>query len=204
MSADMKEPRLKKTSAGSYDVSVSSDLLNPNCIPSTTGGATTTPPLPEGLDLGLPPRELAQAATQREECVIASVESFLRQHQRRAMDHAEATLPAWASSPGSLSANAAEQVSLTIAFGERIGYAEGYENALKAGLWAGIALGVAQGQAVLARSQDRDHRAFLSAFSRQEARTVARSVPYAKLCERRGEPERAARAREILRERGIA
>ncbi len=35
------------------------------------------------------------------------------------------------------------------------------------------------------------------------ARMIAASTPYAELCEQRGEPERAARQRQILADRGV-
>lgn len=51
---------------------------------------------------------------------------------------------------------------------------------------------------------DAEHSAFLDAANRQLATDLAGTPSYVELCERRGEHERAQRARRLLRERGIA
>lgn len=64
----------------------------------------------------------------------------------------------------------------------------------EAGLEHGIELGRAQAEAEM------DER-WRPAYEIVQA--AARREPYAELCERRGEPERAERQRRLLRERGI-
>lgn len=65
----------------------------------------------------------------------------------------------------------------------------------EAGLEHGIALG---------RCQVLDEWRGQMAVSAAIARMVADAPSFAELCERRGEPERAARQRHILLERGIS
>lgn len=65
----------------------------------------------------------------------------------------------------------------------------------EAGLEHGIALG---------RQQVEDEWRGRMEVSAAIARQIAARGSYAELCERRGEPERAARQRALLAERGIA
>lgn len=65
----------------------------------------------------------------------------------------------------------------------------------EAGLDHGIALG---------RRQVEDEHRGQHEVSAAIARQIAQMGPYAERAERRGQPERAARQRQILQERGIA
>lgn len=63
--------------------------------------------------------------------------------------------------------------------------------------------GVVQGIAI-GRQQAEDEWRGRMEVSAAIARLVAARPTYADLCDRRGEPDRAARQREILRDRGVA
>ena len=62
----------------------------------------------------------------------------------------------------------------------------------------------AAGQADLATALHAEHLKWLDAENRALSASLASGTPYAELCELRGEPERAERARQVYAERGIA
>ena len=102
-----------------------------------------------------------------------------------------------------LGPEAMREVNRTIAVGERIGYQAGFEAAcalLKTTQNAAYAAGQADMVTALHAEQLRQ----LDAENRALSASLAQGVPYPELCELRGEPERAERARQLYAERGIA
>ena len=91
----------------------------------------------------------------------------------------------------------------TIAVGERIGYQAGFEAAC-ALLKTTQNAAYAAGQADILTALHAEHLRQLDAENRALSASLAQGVPYAELCEIRGEHDRAARARQVLAERGIA
>jgi hypothetical protein len=84
--------------------------------------------------------------------------------------------------------------------GRAIGDAEGYRRGHIDGYAKGHPDGLAEALAEAeAREAARD-----DVLVRSVAATASRAVPFAVLCERRGDHDRAARARQILTERGVA
>lgn len=79
----------------------------------------------------------------------------------------------------------------------------GYENHRHASA-ATAAVAHAEGRAELARELAEAQRDYLGREARALSACLTSTPPYAELCERRGEHERAERQRRILRERGIA
>lgn len=89
---------------------------------------------------------------------------------------------------------------------------DGYEAGLPTGYMRGMAdqwpvaleVGRRRGWREATARWDAEHSAFLDASNRGLVRDVAGAPSYAELCERRGEYDRAERARRTLRERGVA
>ena len=102
-----------------------------------------------------------------------------------------------------LGPEAMREVSRTIAVGERMGYQAGFEAAC-ALLEPSRNAAYAAGQADMVTALHAEYLKQLDAENRALSASLAQGVPYAELCEIRGEHDRAARARQVLAERGIA
>ena len=102
-----------------------------------------------------------------------------------------------------LGPEAMREVSRTIAVGERMGYQAGFEAAC-ALLEPSRNAAYAAGQADMVTALHAEHLRQLDAENRALSASLAQGVPYPELCELRGEPERAERARQLYRQRGIA
>jgi len=96
------------------------------------------------------------------------------------------------------------EVESAIRFGEAIAYPEGYERGLREGWALGYEEGVARGRYLEASEIADSLRRSQGEHNRALARDLASRPPYAERCDRRGEHERAERARALLAERGIA
>ena len=89
---------------------------------------------------------------------------------------------------------------------------DGYCSGALTGYTAGVTdtweiafeLGRRQGANDAAELRDEQHSAYLDAENRALVSALTSRPDHATLCELRGEPERAQRARDLLRERGIA
>jgi len=121
-----------------------------------------------------------------------------------AQDHAASPLPRAMLHPEALTAEAMEQVDLAVAAGERTGYLNAFENVSRDLFPLVRAAGYAEGQKDLVVAQAEGHRWWQEEMDRQLVASLSRGVPYPELCERWGEPDRAERARQALRKRGIA
>ena len=97
----------------------------------------------------------------------------------------------------------AEAESL-IRFGESIAYPEGYEQGVRDGYLLGVRVGEARGRYLEASEIADSLRWSQGEHNRALARDLASRPPYAERCDRRGEHERAERARTLLAERRIA
>lgn len=102
-----------------------------------------------------------------------------------------------------LGPEAMREVSRTIAVGERMGYQAGFEAAC-ALLKTTQNAAYAAGQADILTALHAEYLKQLDAENRALSASLAQGVPYPELCELRGEPERAERARQLYAERGIA
>lgn len=102
-----------------------------------------------------------------------------------------------------LGPEAMREVSRTIAVGERMGYQAGFEAAC-ALLEPSRNAAYTAGQADMVTALHAEYLKQLDAENRALSASLAQGVPYPELCELRGEPERAERARQLYAERGIA
>ena len=102
-----------------------------------------------------------------------------------------------------LGPEAMREVNRTIAVGERMGYQAGFEAAC-ALLEPSRNAAYAAGQADMVTALHAEYLKQLDAENRALSASLAQGVPYPELCELRGEPERAERARQLYAERGIA
>ena len=120
----------------------------------------------------------------------------------KCQDYAQDATPSVFKRLDELGPEAMREVSRTIAVGERIGYCAGFEAAcalLKTTQNAAYAAGQADMVTALHAEQLRQ----LDAENRALSASLAQGVPYAELCELRGEHDRAERARQVLAERGV-
>lgn len=167
--------------------------------PATDVTATETP-----LDLSLPSAELKPLAQARQREKLAAAQRAYRDYFLDvAADSAAAPLPWAMEHPETLTAEAMEQVSRAVAFGERTGHYAASASALalsKLFYEAGRAAGIAD----LAATQHADHLKWQEDMNRALADSLTKGTPYVQLCEIRGEHDRAERARNLYAERGIA
>lgn len=115
----------------------------------------------------------------------------------------EATHGAWQGRVATMSSPALAELESAVRFGESLAYPEAYEQGLRDGFRLGERAGQARGRYLEAAAADDADRRWRAQVGRDVAASAARPS-YAELCERRGEPERAERARRLLAERGIA
>lgn len=113
-------------------------------------------------------------------------------------------LPAWTNHLDTLTPAALAQINATLAMGERIGYLAGWEDGARTESATQRHLGRLEGRCELLTELAASNSAYLTAHARELAANLANTPSYADLCERRGEKERAQRARVVLAERGIA
>lgn len=159
---------------------------------------------PERLDTSKAPCDLVRPARKLHLEATATMNREWRKAYENAQDNYDAPLPWAMTSPETLTVEAMEQVGRAIATGERSGYLKALEDVARDLFPLVMRAGYAEGQKDLVVGQDAAHRKWQEEMHRRLAAELTRGVPYAELCERRGEPERAARARQVLAERGIA
>ena len=158
---------------------------------------------PERLDASKAPCDLIHRARELHLEATATMNREWRKAYEDAQDYANAPLPWAMTNPESLTVAAMEQVDRAIAAGERSGYLNAFEDVARDLFPLVWAAGYAEGQKDLVVGQDAAHRKWQEEMHCRLAASLAQGVPYAELCERRGEPERAARARQVLAERGL-
>lgn len=118
-------------------------------------------------------------------------------------DYAQDASPSVFKRMEELGPEAMREVSRTISVGERMGYRAGFEAACALLVHTRNAA-YAAGQADMVTALHAEQLKQLDAENRALSASLAQGVPYAELCEIRGEHDRAARARQVLAERGIA
>lgn len=192
---NMENPRQTTPTGESPNSAVGSTQDNP----ATDATATETP-----LDLHLPPAELAPLARAwRRETLADAQRAYRDDFLAVAADSEDAPLPWAMEHPETLTAEAMEQVSRAVAFGERTGHYAASASALalfNKAFQAGRAAGIAE----LATTQYADHLKWREEMDRALVDSLTKGTPYAQLCEIRGEHDRAERARRLYAERGIA
>lgn len=199
MSLELKEPRQAGDPAGlkSNDAALTG---------KSTGFSTVGLDLsqPERLDPSRAPSDLAPRARALHLEATATMNRAWRNALEAAQDHAASPLP-WAMlHPEALTAEAVEQVGLAVAAGERTGYLNAFEDVARDLFPLVWAAGYREGQKDLVVGQDAAHRRWQEEMDRRLAASLASGTRYPELCELRGEPERAERARQLYAERGIA
>ncbi|EEH67051.1 hypothetical protein HMPREF0058_0042 [Actinomyces urogenitalis DSM 15434] len=137
------------------------------------------------------------------------LEEALRAYQAATVDtlprDGEPTpLPAWATRLESLDRQALAEVNATLAMGERTGYLSGWQDGARTEGATQRRLGRVEGRCELAGELVDASSIYLTEHARALASDLAATTSFADLCERRGERERASRARAVLAERGIA
>ena len=198
MSLELKEPR----QAGDPTGLESNAALTDKSTGIPTAGLNLA--RPERLDPSRAPSDLVTHARDLHLEATATMHRAWRDALEAAQDHAASPLPRAMLHTEALTAEAAEQVDRAVAAGERAGYLSAFEDVthdLFPLVWAA---GYAEGQKDLVVGQDAAHRRWQEDVDRRLAASLARGVPYPELCERRGEPDRAERARHLYAERGIA
>lgn len=199
MSLELKEPRQAGDPAGleSNDAALTD---------KSTGISAAGPDLtqPERLDPSRAPSDLVPRARALHLEATATMNRAWRDALEAAQDHAASPLPRAMLHPEALTAEAVEQVDLAVAVGERAGYLNAFEDVARDLIPLVWAAGYAEGQKDLLVGQDAAHRQWQEDVDRRLAASLASGTPYAELCELRGEPERAERARQVYTERGIA
>lgn len=118
--------------------------------------------------------------------------------------HIPPTAGGWQERIHTMPPEALAEVESAIRFGESIAYPEGHERGLREGWALGYEEGVARGRYLEASEIADSLRWSQGEHNRSLARDLASRPPYAERCDRRGEHERAERARALLAERGIA
>lgn len=178
---------------------------SPSCAvgwPQDTALNTATATLPR-LDATQPLGALAHDARARRREATAIEARAWQAATEKCRDYAQDVPPSVFKRLDELGPEAMREVHRTIAVGERIGYQAGFEAAcalLKTTQNAAYAAGQADMVTALHAGQLRQ----LDAENRLLSASLAQGVPYPELCELRGEPERAERARQLYAERGIA
>lgn len=198
MSLELKEPRQAGDPAGLE----SNDAALTN---KSTGISAAGPDLtqPERLDPSRAPSDLVPHARALHLEATATMNRAWRDALEAAQDHAASPLPRAMLHPEALTAEAVEQVDLAVAVGERAGYLNAFEDVARDLFPLVWAAGYREGQEDLVVGQDAAQRRWREEMDRRLATSLARGVPYPELCELRGEPERAERARQVYTERGI-
>lgn len=198
MSLELKEPRQAGDPAG---LASNAALTSKSTGIPAAGPALTQP---ERLDPSRAPSDLVTHARARHLEATATMNRAWLDALEAAQDHAASPLPRAMLHPEALTAEAMEQVDLAVAAGERTGYLNAFENVSRDLFPLVRAAGYAEGQKDLVVAQAEGHRWWQEEMDRQLVASLSRGVPYPELCERWGEPDRAERARQALRERGIA
>lgn len=178
---------------------------SPSCAvgwPQVTAASTTAASLTR-LDPTQPLDELAHAARARRRETTAIEARAWQAATEKCRDYAQDAPPSVFNRLDELGPEAMREVSRTIAVGERLGYQAGFE-AAGAMLETARAAAYAAGQADLATALHAEHLKWLDAENRALSASLASGTPYPELCELRGEPERAERARQAYTERGLA
>lgn len=178
---------------------------SPNCAvgwPQDTALNAATATFPR-LDATQPLDVLAHDARARRREATAIEAREWQAATEKCRDYAQDVPPSVFKRLEELGPEAMREVSRTIAVGERIGYQAGFEAAC-ALLKTTQNAAYAAGQADILTALHAEHLRQLGAENRALSASLAQGVPYPELCERRGEPERAERARRLYAERGIA
>lgn len=198
MSQELKEPRQAGDPAGLESNAALTD--------KSTGIPTVGLDLaqPERLDPSRAPSDLVTHTRALHLEATATMNRAWRAALEAAQDHAAAPLPRAMTHPEALTAEAMEQMDLAVAAGERTGYLNAFEDVTRDLFPLVRAAGYAEGQKDLVVAQAEAHRRWQEETDRQLVTSLSKGVPYPELCERRGEPDRAERARQALHERGIA
>lgn len=192
---NMSNPRQITPTGGSPNCAVGYDKSSATDTSSAT--LTRLDPSQPACDLVRPARKLHLEAT-------ATMNREWRKAYEDAQDNYGAPLPWAMTNPESLTVEAMEQVDRAIAAGERSGYLKALEDVARDLFPLVLRAGYAEGQKDLVVGQDAAHRQWQEEMHCRLAASLAQGVPYAELCEIRGEHDRAARARQVLTERGIA
>ena len=155
------------------------------------------------LDVTQPLDVLAHdARAQRRETTAIEAREW-QEAAEKCRDYAQEPSPSVFKRLDELGPEAMQEVHRTISVGERIGYHAGFEAAC-ALLKASQNAAYAAGQADILTALHAEQLKQLDAENRALSASLAQGVPYPELCERRGEYDRAARARQLYAERGIA
>ena len=170
--------------------------------PQDTAANTATASLTR-LNPAQPLDALAHAARARRRETTAIEARAWQAATEKCRDYAQDVPPSVFKRLGELGPEAMREVNRTIAVGERIGYQAGFDAAC-ALLKTTQNAAYAAGQADMVTALHAEQLRRLDAENRALSASLAQGVPYPELCERRGEPERAARARQLYAERGIA
>lgn len=178
---------------------------SPNCAVGWTqdtafNAATATFPR---LDATQPLDMLAHDARARRREATAIEARAWQAATGKCRDYAQDAPPSVFKRLDELGPEAMREVSRTIAVGERMGYQAGFEAAC-ALLEPSRNAAYAAGQADMVTALHAEYLKQLDAENRALSASLAQGVPYPELCELRGEPERAERARQLYAERGIA
>lgn len=170
--------------------------------PQDTALNAATATLPR-LDATQPLDMLAHdARARRREATAIEAREWQAATEKR-QDYAQDASPSVFKRLGELNPEAMREVSRTIAVGERIGYQAGFEAAC-ALLKTTQNAAYAAGQADMVTALHAEQLKQLDAENRTLSASLAQGVPYAELCELRGEHDRAERARQLYAARGIA
>lgn len=170
--------------------------------PQDTALNAATATLPR-LDATQPLDMLAHdARARRREATAIEAREWQAATEKR-QDYAQDASPSVFKRLGELGPEAMREVSRTIAVGERIGYCAGFEAAC-ALLKTTQNAAYAAGQADMVTALHAEQLKQLDAENRALSASLAQGVPYAELCELRGEHDRAERARQLYAVRGIA
>ena len=170
--------------------------------PQDTALNAATATLPR-LDATQPLDVLAHDARARRREATAIEARAWQAATGKCRDYAQDASPSVFKRLDELGPEAMREVSRTIAVGERMGYQAGFEAAC-ALLEPSRNAAYAAGQADMVTALHAEYLKQLDAENRALSASLAQGVPYPELCELRGEPERAERARQLYAERGIA
>lgn len=110
------------------------------------------------------------------------------------------TVGNWSNTVARMTPEALAELESAIRFGERLAYFTAWEKGASQAGPVQYRLGYAKGQADLAVHLADSIREEIGRYAMQLARDLGSSPTFAELCERRGEPEKAERARQIIRD----
>lgn len=123
-----------------------------------------------------------------------------REQLERALAHdPDEITGAWPDRIATMPTAALAELESAFRMGERLAYFEAWETGARESGRTQYALGYARGQRDLAVALADDLRNRLAEHARLTVRDLAGQPDYPTLCERRGEPDRAARARRNIR-----